>query len=89
IQRLGQHSVVLTADFTDEDQAKNLVEDTTKLLGGLDVVSSLFSNKPLSHSSTATTESWNRIFDVNARGHFFCYKYAAQQMISQRKGGRI
>ena len=26
---------------------------------------------------------------VNARGTFLCYKYAAQQMIEQGRGGRI
>jgi NAD(P)-dependent dehydrogenase (short-subunit alcohol dehydrogenase family) len=26
---------------------------------------------------------------VNARGPFLCYKYAAQQMIKQERGGRI
>ena len=26
---------------------------------------------------------------VNARGTFLCYKYAAQQMIKQGRGGRI
>lgn len=27
--------------------------------------------------------------DVNARGVFLCYKYAAQAMIARGKGGRI
>ncbi|KAJ3874100.1 hypothetical protein F5051DRAFT_417643 [Lentinula edodes] len=89
IQRLGQHSVVLTADFTDEDQVKNLVEDTTKCLGGLDVMVANAAVREATPLTSTTAESWNRIFDVNARGLFFCYKYAAQQMILQRKGGRI
>ncbi|KAJ3922142.1 hypothetical protein F5877DRAFT_75499 [Lentinula edodes] len=89
IQRLGQHSVVLTADFTDEDQVKNLVEGTTKCLGGLDVMVANAAVREAAPLTSTTAESWNRIFDVNARGLFFCYKYAAQQMILQRKGGRI
>ncbi|KAJ3810548.1 hypothetical protein F5876DRAFT_88845 [Lentinula aff. lateritia] len=89
IQRLGQHSVVLTADFTDEDQVKSLVEDTTKCLGGLDVMVVNAAVREAAPLTSTTAESWNRIFDVNARGLFFCYKYAAQQMILQRKGGRI
>ncbi|KAJ3994179.1 NAD(P)-binding protein [Lentinula boryana] len=90
IQRLGQHSVVLAADITEEDQVKSLVEDTYKCLGGLDVMvanTAVRESAPL--ISTATAEAWNRLFDVNARGVFFCYKYAAQQMISEGKGGRI
>ena len=37
----------------------------------------------------ATVEDWDRIFAVNARGVFLCYKYAAKQMIAQGRGGRI
>jgi len=32
---------------------------------------------------------WDRIFSVNAKGAFLCYKAAAIQMIKQGKGGRI
>ena len=37
----------------------------------------------------ATVEDWDKIFAVNARGVFLCYKYAAEQMIKQGYGGRI
>lgn len=37
----------------------------------------------------ATVEDWDRIFSINARGNFLCYKYAGQQMIKQGRGGRI
>ncbi|KAJ6482540.1 NAD(P)-binding protein [Mycena sanguinolenta] len=36
-----------------------------------------------------TTEQWDRIMNVNARGVFLCYKYAGMQMIKQGQGGRI
>jgi NAD(P)-dependent dehydrogenase (short-subunit alcohol dehydrogenase family) len=29
------------------------------------------------------------VFSVNVKGTFYSYKYAAQQMIAQGKGGRI
>ncbi|EKM76325.1 hypothetical protein AGABI1DRAFT_122711 [Agaricus bisporus var. burnettii JB137-S8] len=32
---------------------------------------------------------WDKCFDINAKGVFLCYKYAAQQMIQQGRGGRI
>lgn len=37
----------------------------------------------------ATTDEWDRVMGVNARGTFLCYKYAARQMITQGRGGRI
>ncbi|KIJ62354.1 hypothetical protein HYDPIDRAFT_158235 [Hydnomerulius pinastri MD-312] len=37
----------------------------------------------------ASVEHWNATFEVNVKGTFLCYKYAAAQMISQGRGGRI
>ncbi|KAG6809739.1 hypothetical protein H0H92_014943 [Tricholoma furcatifolium] len=37
----------------------------------------------------APVEEWDKLFSVNARGVFLCYKYAALQMIKQGHGGRI
>ncbi|KAJ7822908.1 hypothetical protein B0H14DRAFT_3111047 [Mycena olivaceomarginata] len=34
-------------------------------------------------------EEWDRTFDINVRGVFLCYQYAARQMILQGRGGRI
>jgi hypothetical protein len=36
-----------------------------------------------------TVDQWDKIFAVNARGTFLCYKHASQQMIRQGRGGRI
>lgn len=37
----------------------------------------------------ATEEEWDRVFTVNAKGTFLCYKYAGIQVIAQGRGGRI
>ena len=37
----------------------------------------------------ASVADWDRTFSVNARGVFLCYKFAAERMIAQGKGGRI
>ena len=37
----------------------------------------------------ATAEDWDNLFRVNARGVFLCYKYGAEQMVKQGRGGRI
>ncbi len=37
----------------------------------------------------ATTDDWDRMARINGRGTFLCYKYAAEQMIEQGRGGRI
>ena len=40
-------------------------------------------------STSGTVDHWERIFAVNTRGVFLCYKYASIQMIKQGRGGRI
>ena len=43
----------------------------------------------LTRMRPASTDDWNRVFAVNVRGAFLCYKHAAAQMIAQGRGGRI
>ena len=40
-------------------------------------------------SFDTSTEDWDKLFAVIAKGTFLCYKHAAQQMIKQGRGGRI
>ena len=37
----------------------------------------------------ATLDQWERVFNINVKGTFLCYKYAGIQMVAQGKGGRI
>lgn len=36
-----------------------------------------------------TVEEWDRIMRINARGMMLQYKYAAEQLVKQGRGGRI
>jgi NAD(P)-dependent dehydrogenase (short-subunit alcohol dehydrogenase family) len=36
-----------------------------------------------------TLEDWDKSFNINGKGVFLCYKYAALKMIEQGRGGRI
>lgn len=35
------------------------------------------------------TKAWDRQISINLRGTMLCYKYAGQQMVKQKRGGRI
>lgn len=37
----------------------------------------------------ATSEDWDLHYKINVKSTFLCYKYAAIQMVSQGRGGRI
>lgn len=34
-------------------------------------------------------EIWDQVMSINCRGVFLCYKYAAEVMVAQGRGGRI
>ena len=38
---------------------------------------------------TVSAEEYDRVMSVNARGVMLCYRYAALQMVKQKRGGRI
>ncbi|KAF5356514.1 hypothetical protein D9757_013525 [Collybiopsis confluens] len=90
IQRLAQHSMVMTGDVANEREVKSLVEDTYNCLGGFDV---MVANTPVCELAAIASENataiWDHTLAVNTRGVFLCYKYAAEQLISQGQGGRI
>ncbi|KIJ16157.1 hypothetical protein PAXINDRAFT_168720 [Paxillus involutus ATCC 200175] len=89
IDKSGRKALMFPADVTVDEQVKGMVQEVTKELGGLDVMvanAGVVQASPL--TSTGLAE-WEHVMAVNARGPFLCYKYAAEQMIKQGRGGRI
>ncbi|KAJ3573819.1 hypothetical protein NP233_g2195 [Leucocoprinus birnbaumii] len=85
----GRKSLVFTGDMSDEQTVKTMISTVAENLGGVDV---MVANAGICRQKTVletTTEEWDRIFRINARSVFLSYKYAAQQMIAQGRGGRI
>ncbi|CAF1175825.1 unnamed protein product [Rotaria sordida] len=89
IEKMGRKSVAITADVSVDKAVETMIQNTTKQLGSLDVVvanAGIFQLKPI---LDITTEEWDKIFAVNLRGVFLCYKEAAKVMIAQGTGGKI
>ncbi|KAJ7097568.1 NAD-binding protein [Mycena epipterygia] len=90
IQKKGRESSTFVADVSQEEQVKEMVELVVKKLGRLDVmVANAGVLGRVVHLTEASSEEWDRVMNVNARGTFLCYKYAGMQMIKQGGGGRI
>jgi len=89
IRSKGRKALEVVADVSVEDEVKGMVESAVKELGGLDVMvanAGVFVWKPIVETSV---EDWDRVYSINVRGVFLCYKYAAKQMLAQGRGGRI
>ncbi|KAL9709807.1 hypothetical protein Ac2012v2_006861 [Leucoagaricus gongylophorus] len=89
IKSMGREVVKCIADVSKEIQVKDMIGAAVKDLGGLDVMvanAGICVAKPFMQT---TLEDWDRSSDINGKGMFLCYKYAAKKMIEQGRGGRI
>ncbi|KAF8808443.1 NAD(P)-binding protein [Phlegmacium glaucopus] len=89
ITQQGGKAMKTFADVSVESEVKQMVESVVEQMGGLDVMVANAGIFSLSTFIDTTTEDFLRIFSVNTLGTFLCYKYAAQQMVKQGRGGRI
>ncbi|KAI9451786.1 hypothetical protein F5148DRAFT_532564 [Russula earlei] len=85
----GRRAHCVIADVSSEKQVETMVSDAVHALGGLDVMVANAGVSMMRSLLDTTGEDLDRILGVNLRGTFFCYKYAAMQMIAQGRGGRI
>lgn len=93
IKAKGGEASAVIADVSDRDSAANMVAETVKLYGRLDVlVNNAGINggpdqrKPIHEYSD---ELWERIINVDLNGVYYCSKPAIQQMEKQSQGGNI
>ncbi|KAG9309625.1 acetoin reductase family protein [Chiua virens] len=89
IEQIGRRTLLVPADVSVEEEVKGMIQEVVKELGSLDV---MIANAGIARIATlVSTElaDWEQVMAINARGPFLCYKYAAQQMIKQGRGGRI
>ncbi|KAI0826378.1 NAD-P-binding protein [Irpex lacteus] len=92
VKEIGRRSHWVVGDVSDEASVKNAVASVVHALGSLDVVvanAGIGSDKGPRTIIESTTEEWDTMFAVHARGTMLSYKYGALQMIKQGTGGRL
>lgn len=84
----GGRAEVLQADLGQVDECLRLVDEAARLLGGLDI---LVNNAGVTRSvpfRETTPATYDEVFNINVRGHFFCAQRAVEHMV-RRGGGAI
>ena len=90
IEKAGGKAAICRADVSREDQADRLVADTVAAFGRLDVlINNAGATKfvPYADLDALTADVWERIYQVNVMGTFFCSRAAAKEM--RKTGGGV
>ena len=91
IKKLGCDSIAIQADVSKENDCINLIEDTIKHYGRIDVlVNNAGIQKDVPFEET-TVEEWYKIIGVDLTGPFVCSREATKHMEKQQepRGGCI
>ncbi|KAI0300552.1 NAD(P)-binding protein [Multifurca ochricompacta] len=89
IEEKGRRALATPGDVSEELVVIEMIQRTVSTLGSLDVMvanAGIVIPEPFLETSVA---AFDKQMAVNARSVMLCYKYAAEQMIAQGRGGRI
>jgi NAD(P)-dependent dehydrogenase (short-subunit alcohol dehydrogenase family) len=89
IETAGGSARFIQADVTRESEVKNIVDETIKTFGRLDVA---FNNAGVEYTGPLTefsVEDYRKIFDVNVLGVFLALKYEIPAMLKSGGGSIV
>ena len=87
VKKLGSDAIAVKCDVSEEEEVKQMVNQTIDKFGKLDVLinnAGIVSDLPMFDK---TVGQWRKLLNVNLIGTFLCSKYAAPHLIKTR--GRI
>lgn len=86
LKSMNCEAVAVCADISHEEDAKKLIEEAMKQYGSIDI---LVNNAGITKDNLMMRMSgadFDAVLDTNLKGTFYCMKYAANQMMKQRRG---
>ncbi len=88
----GRRALPLVADVTNRDHVKNMIDQTIKELGRIDI---LINNAAYARAEdrvpilNLNEDTFQKVVDIKITGTFLCTKGAVEHMIKQGDGGKI
>jgi glucose 1-dehydrogenase len=89
IRALGQKSLVLQADVSQQAEVERIISQVVEEWGGLDGLVSNAAYSDRERMIDADMEGFRKTIDVCMWGAFYAVRAAARQMVSQGEGGSI
>ena len=82
-------ALAVQANVARDDQARSLIQQTLDWTGRVDVLinnAGITARVPFENLDALTDEVWNRLYDTNVKGTFFCCRAAVEPMRKQGVG---
>ena len=89
ITALGGQAMPVVCDVTDEDQVKNLVQQTIQAYGKVDILVNNAGAGTFRPAYGTPSQTWDNMMNANARSTFLCTKHVWRSMRKARKGAII
>jgi 2-deoxy-D-gluconate 3-dehydrogenase len=86
IRKMGRKALVCPMDISNIEDIERTVDSATKTFDRIDILinnAGIAGEKPVVEM---TAETWDRVMEVNLRGHVFCTKAVGRHMIENRYG---
>lgn len=86
IEALGSSGILLGADVSQPQEARDLIENSVKELGQVDV---LVNNAGINHDQLMLRiqdEEWERVINTNLSSAFYCSRAVVKHMLKKRFG---
>lgn len=86
----GGEAIFIKADTSSPEQNENLVKETVKAFGKLDVaVNNAGIGGEVNKAGDMSIEGWQKVIDINLSGVFYGMKYQAPEMVKNGGGSII
>ncbi|MCL2392436.1 MAG: SDR family oxidoreductase [Oscillospiraceae bacterium] len=85
----GIECAYTVADLTDKVQAKQVVDFAVKTFGEIDILACCHGSNAPKDILEQEVDEWQKIMDENLTSVYLICKYAAERLVSQKKGGKV
>ena len=86
INASGASALPIRADVSQNKEVSNMVAETIKSFGRIDVLVNNAGIQTVSPFLDLTEEEWQMVIDVNLKSTFLCSQMVAREMVKCRKG---
>jgi NAD(P)-dependent dehydrogenase (short-subunit alcohol dehydrogenase family) len=87
IKAMGRRSFAISVDLQKVEEIPGLVAKTVAEFGKIDILVNNAGTSPINKGALEVEEwAWDKIFNTNLKGLFFCSQAVARQMMPRKKG---